>query len=152
MQKDELIQILSKKIKLVRTEMDYSQDLMAEVLGISKKTLIQIEKGRILASWTVIAALCALFRESEVIRSILGEDPLEILQVVAHRSYETPKERTLGGKIWWVEVEALGKFRLQQNLISGHYRILDDENRRWVSSFDEAEMKRRLRELYDVNA
>ena len=152
MQKDELIQILSKKIKLVRTEMNYSQDLMAEVLGISKKTLIQIEKGRILASWTVIAALCALFRESEVIRSILGEDPLEILQVVGHRSYETPKERTLGGKIWWVEVEALGKFRLQQNLISGHYRILDDENRRWVSSFDEAEMKRRLRELYDVNA
>ena len=147
MQKEEIIQILSKKIKLVRTESDYSQELMAEILGISKKTLVQIEKGRIQASWTVIVALCSLFRESEIIQNTLGGDPLDILQVVAHQSYDTPKERTLGGKIWWTDVEHLGYFRLQKNVVSGHYRILDDDNRRWYSSFDEMEVKNKLMEL-----
>ncbi len=147
MTKDDIIQILSKKIKLVRTESNYSQDLMSEVLGISKKTLVQIEKGRILAGWTVIVALCALFRESEIVQSTLGGDPLDILQVLAHQSYDTPKEQTLGGKIWWTEEERLGSFILQNNVVSGHYRIIDNEKRRWFSSFEKEESKAKLVKL-----
>ena len=120
---------------------------MSEILGISKKTLVQIEKGRIEASWSVTVTLCALFRDSEIVQNTLGGDPLDILQIVAHQSYDTPKELTLGGKIWWTEIHRLGSFRLQKNLVSDHYRILDESNRRWFSTFDENEAKIKLEEL-----
>jgi len=54
----------------------------------------------------------------------------------------------MGGKVWWKEIESLGDFRLQQNVISNHYRILDDENYRWFSTFDIDEARKRLKELH----
>ncbi|SHJ62455.1 DNA-binding transcriptional regulator, XRE-family HTH domain [Geosporobacter subterraneus DSM 17957] len=147
MKKDEIIDCLSKKIKIIRVEMDYSQDYMAEILGISKKTLIQIEKGRIKAGWTVIVALCGLFRESEIIQNLLGEDPLEVLQLISRQNHALPREKTLGGRVWWTDLENKNGFRLQKNLVSGHYRILDGDQRRWLSSFDEAFIRKRMREL-----
>lgn len=147
MNKEQFIKLISDKMKLVRTEMNYTQDQMAEVLGLSKKTLIQIEKGRIQVGWTPSVAFCALFRESEVLQSVLGNDPVEVLSVIAFDHYEGPKEKTLGGKVWWREVEQIGEFRLQQNLFSQHYRILDRNDRRWHSSFDENYMKEKLRKL-----
>jgi DNA-binding XRE family transcriptional regulator len=147
--RDDFIRLVSDNLKLVRVEADYTQDRMAEILGISKKTLIQIEKGRTPAGWTVAVAFCALFRESEIIQSVLGGEPLEIVSMVAFDHYERPKEKTMGGKVWWQEIERAGDFRLQQNLVSQHYRILDKEDRRWCSSFDGDYIKKRLRELGD---
>ena len=66
-------------MKLIRTESGYSQELMADILGISKKTLVQIEKGRITGGWTVVVAVCALFKESEIIQNTFAGDPLDIL-------------------------------------------------------------------------
>lgn len=40
-----------------------------------------------------------------------------------------------------------GSFRLQQNMISQHYRILDDQDYRWFSSFDKSEAVERFEEL-----
>ena len=53
----------------------------------------------------------------------------------------------MGGKIWWKELAKQGEFRLQQNVISQHYRILDEQNYRLYSSFDEVESNRRLMEF-----
>lgn len=39
MNREEIIQIVSEKIKLVRTENSYTQDQMADIVGISKKHL-----------------------------------------------------------------------------------------------------------------
>lgn len=150
MRKQEIIQILSKKIKLVRTEANYSQDLMSDILGISKKTLVQIEKGRVQASWTVIVALCSLFSESIIIQDTLGSDPLDILQVVAHQRYSTPMEQTLKFKDCWTEEDHQGPFKIQKNLVSGHYRIIDNEKRKWYCSFDKEEVKAKLLELSEL--
>lgn len=147
MDRETLIHIVSEKMKLVRTEAGFTQDHMAEVLGISKKTLIQIEKGRLVAGWTVVVAFCALFRDSEILQAILGSEPLEILSIVAFDHYEEPKEKTMGGKVWWREIEQEGRFRLQQNIISQHFRILDDRDLRWCSSFNEEYIRQRFREL-----
>ena len=57
MDKQEVIDLLSSKMKLIRVEKGYTQDKMAEVLGISKKTLVQIEKERTQANWTQVVAL-----------------------------------------------------------------------------------------------
>lgn len=59
--KDDLAVIVSNKIRLIRSEYNFSQEKMAETLGISKKTLVQIEKGRNTASWTMVIAICGIF-------------------------------------------------------------------------------------------
>ncbi|WP_078544248.1 helix-turn-helix transcriptional regulator [Litchfieldia alkalitelluris] len=147
MERELIIELVSSKIKLIRTEKGYTQDKMADILGISKKTLVQIEKGRIEAGWTIIVALCALFRDSEILKGTLGDDPIEVIETIAHDGIDIPKERTLGGKVWWKEIKKVGNFKLQQNVISSHFRILDEEDYRWFSSFNQEEAEKRLLEL-----
>ncbi|MFS0863693.1 helix-turn-helix domain-containing protein [Fredinandcohnia sp. 179-A 10B2 NHS] len=147
MDKERVTQLLSDKLKLIRIEKGYTQDKMAEILGISKKTLVQIEKGRIQAGWTCVVAICALFRDSEILQTTLGEDPIDVIEIIGRNGIDRAKERTLGGKIWWNDIQKVGKLRLQQNLISQHYRILDSNNYRWYSSFDKDEAQTRLLEL-----
>ncbi len=152
MDKQQLIEVISKKIKLVRVESGYSQFKMAEILGISKKTLVQIEKERTPASWTHVIALCALFRKSEILQATLGSDPLELIEIYAYESVASSKEKTLGGKVWWKEIARRYNFRIQQNLVSHHFRIVDDEDYRWFSSFSEAETIQHLEELTKNNS
>ena len=137
MDREMITQIVSESLKLIRTENDYTQDKMAEILGISKKTLVQIEKGRILANWTMTIAVCALFHHSKTLQNQIGGDPMEVIELTAHDVIISPKEKTLGGYIWWKNIEEYKKHRLQQNLLSKHFRILDDENYRLISTFDE---------------
>lgn len=147
MNQQQLIEIVSLKLRVIRSEKKYSQQKMADVLGLSKKTLIQIEKGRVAASWTAVIAVCALFRESDVLQAAVGGDSLEVLETIAHNGIDRRKDQSLGGKVWWRELETKGRFRLQQNLVSQHFRILDEEHYRWYSSFDEEEAWHRLSEL-----
>ncbi|WP_261130385.1 helix-turn-helix transcriptional regulator [Bacillus sp. Marseille-Q3570] len=147
MNMDQMIEIVSSKLKLIRIEHGYTQDKMASTLGISKKTLLQIEKQRTQANWTTVAAVAALFRNSEILKTSLGGDPVEIVEILAHQGIDRPKEQTLGGKVWWKDVKQENGFKLQQNLISKHYRILDADNHRWYSSFDVDEAYERLDEL-----
>ncbi|RJS59287.1 helix-turn-helix domain-containing protein [Bacillus sp. PK3_68] len=152
MNEKDVIDVISKKVKLVRHEKGYTQEKMAEVLGISKKTLVQIEKGRTSATWTCVIALCALFRDSEVIQAALGEDPLEVIETLAHGNIDRPREKTLGGKIWWKQIKKENDFILQQNVISKHYRIIDRDNYRWFSSLDQDETLIYFDELLENNA
>lgn len=147
MEKDYFIEKISTKMKLVRTEYDYSQDKMADILGMSKKTLVQIEKGRTHASWTTVVAFCALFNQSEILQQTLGDEPLFLAQLVAQNSKHEPQFKTMGGKIWWKEISTHGDYKLQQNIVSNHYRILDKDNYRCYSSFDKAAVDKRLQEL-----
>jgi len=144
-----LVRIISSKLKLVRVEQGFSQVKMAEILGLSKKTLVQIEKERILSGWTVCVAVCALFRQSEVLQTTMGGDPLEVVQALSDIKTVGPREKTWGGKVWWKMEKRKGRFRLQKNTVSGHYRILDEDNYRWCSSFDREFMLETLSQLAD---
>ncbi|KGR76242.1 helix-turn-helix transcriptional regulator [Ureibacillus sinduriensis] len=147
MERDQFIQLISGKMKLVRTEQGFSQDKMAEMLGISKKTLVQIEKGRTNANWTTVIAFCALFNDSELLLSVIGDKPVYLIRLIANNSEDAPKDKTMGGMFWWKEIKERGNFRLQQNVISHHYRILDESNYRRFSSFEKEEAMKRLDEL-----
>ncbi|WP_026570091.1 MULTISPECIES: helix-turn-helix transcriptional regulator [Sediminibacillus] len=127
---------ISSKIKLIRVERNYTQDKMAAILGISKKTLVQIEKGRTVANWTTTTAICALFRNSEVIRNMLGGDVLEVIETIAHTSIEEPHGILTEDKVWWNNLSERNGYVLQQNVISQHYRIVDPDKQRWYSSTD----------------
>ncbi|QHJ69596.1 helix-turn-helix transcriptional regulator [Planococcus halotolerans] len=147
MNRDDLILLVSNKLKLIRTEKDYTQDKMAEMLGLSKKTLVQIEKGRILAGWTTTIAVCTLFRRSDILLHELGDDPLVIIETLIYESHNRPRLKTMGGVIWWKEIKSNSDYILQQNLISQHFRILDKEKYNIYSSFDEVESLQRFDEL-----
>lgn len=145
--RDEIIMQVSEKLRLIRTEVGYTQDKMADIIGVSKKTLVQIEKGRVLANWSTVVSICALFRETETVQFLFGNEPLEVLETVAREGIDIRKSKTLGGRIWWRVVSKKNGYILQQNILSKHFRILDEENYRIFSSIDEKVSKHRFKEL-----
>jgi DNA-binding XRE family transcriptional regulator len=147
MTRNEFINLIDQKVKLIRIEKGYSQDKMAEILGISKKTLIQVEKGRSSLGWTNSVALCTIFQESEILEMTFGGDTNYLVLSLAFDNYNEEYSKTMGGKVWWRDEESMGDYKVQQNIISGHFRILDKYNRRVCSSFDLEYVKLRLVEL-----
>ncbi|WHY78866.1 helix-turn-helix domain-containing protein [Neobacillus sp. WH10] len=147
MTRDEIIMQVSEKLRLIRTEAGYTQDKMADIIGVSKKTLVQIEKGRVRANWPTVVSICALFRETETVQFLFGNEPLEVLETVALDGIDLRKTKTLGGRIWWRVVSQKNGIILQQNILSKHFRILDDRNYRIFSSFDEKLSKQRFKEI-----
>ena len=146
MNRVDFLKIASEKLKLIRIESDYTQDKMAEILGISKKTLVQIEKGRSKLGWSGAVTLCTIFKDSEVLEMTFGGNPQDIILSLAFPAYES-RENTMGGKVWWTNIDCTDEFRIQRNIISEHYRILDRQDKRICSSFDYDYIKKRLQEL-----
>lgn len=136
MNKNEFINLLQNIIKNVRLEFGYNQEEMASILGISKKTLVQIEKERVPIGWSVGVAFCTIFSDSEILLETFGPNLNEIIKTLSFGNYLSGKNKTMGGKVWWTDVENKNGYRLQQNIISQHYRILDAFDFRIISSFD----------------
>jgi len=113
MTRTEFILKVSDKLKLIRIERDYTQDKMAEILGLSKKTLVQIEKGRSVLGWAGAVTLCTIFRDSEVLEMTFGGNPQDIILSLAFTDYESNEktiedeqaEYTFGKNIEKVKVE-----------------------------------------------
>lgn len=131
-----IIQIVSENLRTVRKDNHFTQDKMAEMVGVSKKNIIQIEKGRALADWTTTIAICAIFRENKTLHKHFGGDPMEVIEQTVQDVTIRPQEKTLGGHIMWKNINEHKGFKLQRNLISKHFRILDEENYRLFSTFD----------------
>ena len=147
MTREEFIKQIDSQLKLVRTEYGFTQDVMARVLGISKKTLVEIEKGRSSLGWTGAVALCSVFSGSQVLSGLLGGEAQDMVQALAFSDLKPVYPKTMGGKVWWETVETGRGWRIQQNIISRHYRALDDEDCRICSSFNLEEVRSAVREL-----
>jgi len=135
MNREEFVDTVNSKLKLVRTEYNLTQDKMAAILGISKKTLVESEKGRRPLGWTEAVALVSIFAESTILRDALGEDCREMVSALALEDIEIFYPPTMGGKVWWRDIKKENGYRIQQNVISNHYRLLDPQDRRLISSF-----------------
>ena len=147
MTKDAFIHEMNQQVKLVRTEYALTQEAMAKVLGLSKKTLVEIEKGRSSLGWMGAVALCAIFSGSRILSGLLGGEAGEMIQALAFRDLSPRFPKTMGGKIWWRTVETRAGCKIQQNILSQHYRVLDNEDGRICSSFDLEEIHRRLDDM-----
>jgi DNA-binding XRE family transcriptional regulator len=117
---------------------------MADILGISKKTLVQIEKGRSSLGWTGAVALCTIFERSEVLEAAFGGAAEDIIRALAFQDSQPNYPKTMGGKIWWKTLEETFRYKVQQNIVSQHYRVLDQDDRRLFSSFELQEIKNYL--------
>ena len=147
MTRETFVAELDRQVKLVRTEYGFTQDVMARVLGISKKTLVEIEKGRSSLGWTGAVALCSIFSGSQVLSGLLGGEAGDMVRALAFQDLRPTYPKTMGGRVWWRFVETVGPYTVQQNILSQHYRALDREDGRVCSSFDLEEVRQRLREL-----
>ena len=136
MTREEFIAEVNSKLKLVRTEYGLTQDKMAVILGISKKTLVESEKGRRSIGWTEAVALITIFQSSTILQNSFGGDPVGVVAALAFEDIEVSYPSTMGGRVWWKEITSRDGYRIQQNLVSAHYRILDSEDRKLISSFD----------------
>ena len=168
MQRDEFIKMISRKLKLIRTEYGITQEVMSEMLGISKKTLIETEKGRRDLSWTEVIAVVTVFEKSEVLQDVIGtmvvtvalvelcdlrhffigegkikdiQIVLDMIHVLAFENRTIKYPPTMGGKVWWRVIDEKNGIRLQQNYVTGHYRLLDKNDCRLISSFDRNEIE-----------
>ncbi len=141
MERSEFIRQLDRQEKLVRTEAGYTQQQMALLLGLSKKTLVVIEKGRASLGWTGAVTLCTLFAGSAVLQNAYGGELSDMLRALAFAGAPHPPQPTMGGHVWWRTVRAENGWRIQQNIISQHYRILDAGDGRLFSSFSLEEIE-----------
>jgi len=137
--KREFINLINNKLKLIRIENNFTQEKMSGIVGLSKKTLIEIEKGRSSLTWAGAVCIATLFEHSEVIQTPFGGDVNEVIKLVAFTHYNTSLPKTLGGKIWWRQLLELNGYKIQQNIISQHHRI--------CCSFELDEIELRFKEI-----
>lgn len=147
MNKNEFIKLLDGKLKLIRTEYGLTQDKMASVLGISKKTLVEIEKNRKSLGWTSSVALASIFLDSTILHDAIGGDISDLIIAVGLRDVDVDYPKTWGGKVWWNTKTEVKGYRIQQNIFSRHYRLLEPKNRRIYTSFSLKETEARLNEI-----
>jgi len=146
MNRNEFIKKCNEKLKLIRTEYNFTQEKTAQILGLSKKTIVEIEKGRTSLGWAGSIALCTVFGNSEILSVVFGGKPTDIIMALAFDGNEPVYPKTMGGKIWWTLVKEKNGFKIQQNVISQHYRLLDNEDRRICSSFELSDIEEKLTE------
>lgn len=137
MDKKSFVQVLQEKLKMVRTEAGFTQDAMSETIGLSKKTLVQIEKERILPNWTTCLAVCALFRDSQVLINTFGGDPLEIAQQLS-RGVSAYPDRDFEA-IYWETLETRDNLLLEYNKKNSMYRVCRNQPRPYFTSMIERE-------------
>lgn len=147
MKREEFVFEMDQQVKLVRTEYGFTQDVMAKILGLSKKTLVEIEKGRSSLGWMGAVAFSTLFADSRVLSGLLGGEASDMVLALAFQDTKPVFPKTMGGKVWWRTVEQIGTYKIQQNIISQHYRALDPEDGRVCSSFELESVRSQLKEL-----
>lgn len=136
MDKKQLIRRLSENCRLIRAEYGFSQEQMASVLGVSKKSLVETEKGRRQLQWTECVTLAVIFAQSQILQNEFGGELSDMIRAIAFADTDVTYPMTMGGKVWWRLIEDHGGYRIQQNILSGHYRLLDPQDGRMISSFE----------------
>ena len=147
MDKTELTEKLTAYARLVRTEYHFSQDQMAQILGISKKSLVESEKGRRLLSWPECIALATIFSQSSVLENAFGGELSDMIRALAFADTYVVYPATMGGKVWWKVIRDIHGYRIQPNILSQHYRLLDPQDGRMISSFKLEEILEYLSQL-----
>ena len=123
----------------IRKERGMTLEEMALTIGLSKKTLIQIEKERSLLKWAEAVTFVSIFNEHDIVKSIFGDEVIDIVQSIAIQKPPRRQLKTLGGESWWKTIITKEGFRLQRHNISRHFRILDQENYRIYFSYSKSD-------------
>ena len=108
---------------------------------LSVARTVETEKGRRDLSWTEVIAVASVFEQSEVLQGIMGGDAGDVIHALAFEDRHIKYPPTMGGKVWWRVIDEKDGIRLQQNYVTGHYRLLDKDDCRLISSFSREEVE-----------
>lgn len=79
----EFCRSVHKLLEQVRVEYNLSLEVMAKMIGVSKKTLIQLEKQRIILKWSEAVTICTIFRESTILNDNFDMDMLDLIKEIS---------------------------------------------------------------------
>lgn len=78
--RNSLIQVVSESFIDIRKEKNLTQVEMANILSISKNTIVRIERKHSRLSWSTVIAILLLFSDTKVIKRILNDrQPIELI-------------------------------------------------------------------------
>ena len=112
------------------------------MLGISKKTLVEIEKGRSSLGWSGSVVLCAIFNDSQILNDVFSQNPIDVFRNIAFENSEPNYRQANTYRIWWQTVLQNDKYLIEQNIVSQHYRLLTKDNKIVASSFNIDDLKK----------
>ena len=140
MTRESFIALCDRKEKLVRNELGYSQEKMSSLLGVSKKTLVEIEKWRSSLGWQGAVTLCTLFQNTREITLTFGSDIAALLQAMTADAAYLPKVESPYAS--WIPILQIEENHIEQNTASQLYRLR--RNGETVgASFELAELRKR---------
>ena len=106
-------------------------------------TRILLERRSIIRKLAAVAAFCQLGQRIGICQGFADE---KIPDAASHDEAEESKNMaevgfpTLGGMQFWGDLKFFRGFKVQRNVFTGHFRLLDADNRRYVSgSLEECE-------------
>ena len=140
MTRESFIALCDRKEKLVRNELGLSQEKMSALLGLSKKTLFEIEKWRSSLGWQGAVTLCTLFKNTQEITITFGSDVPSLLRALSEDAAFLPPVETPHAR--WVEILKLGEQVIEQNTASQLYRLRRD-NEIQGAAFELSELRKR---------
>ena len=98
MDRKEFIQRISRNCKLIRTEYGYSQDQMSLAIGVSKKSLVETEKGRRLLRWNEAVTVATVFAGSNILQNEFGGELSDMIRAIAFDHTGVVYPQTMGGR------------------------------------------------------
>ena len=140
MTRESFIALCDRKEKLVRNELGYSQEKMSTLLGVSKKTLVEIEKWRSSLGWQGAVTLCTLFANTREITLTFGTDIPALLQAMTAEAAYLPKFESPYAA--WISILQLDDCIIEQNSASQLYRLRKGTDT-LGASFELAELRKR---------
>lgn len=140
MTRESFIALCDRKEKLVRNELKLSQEKMSALLGLSKKTLVEIEKWRSSLGWQGAVTLCTLFQNTNEITITFGSDVPSLLRALSEDAAYLPPVETPHAR--WVEILKLEEYTIEQNSASQLYRLRKGEET-LAAAFELSELRKR---------
>ena len=78
--REELTVAVSNSLRSIRQETKLTQEELANILGISKNTIVNIEKKDSTLSWPLVISIVTLFNQTPTIQEIIkGESFIEVI-------------------------------------------------------------------------
>lgn len=125
---------VSSVVKDVRIESSISQETMAYILGMSKKTYVQVELKRRKLSWSETVTFCCLFKQSPTIVKHIGDNLLSNIATIASEEIEA-LSKTHSKSFWWNEIIRDSKSYILQNIITGQYKVFNNQDEEIFTTF-----------------
>ena len=125
---------VSSVVKDVRIESSISQETMAYILGMSKKTYVQVELKRRKLSWSETVTFCCLFRQSPIVIDKIGDNSLSHIATIASEEIEA-LSKTHSKSYWWNEIIRDSESYILQNVITGQYKVFNNQDEEIFSTF-----------------